>query len=162
MAIDIGGKLPNATLKAVTSDGAEDIDTGTIFDGKTVVVFGLPGAFTGTCSMTHLPGYLENRDTILANGVDDIALVSVNDHFVMQAWAEQSGGIDKIRFLADWDGAFTKAIGMDIDLAVAGLGVRSKRYSMLVEDGVVKTLNVEDNPGEVGVSGAARMLEQLG
>ena len=162
MTIDIGGKVPELTVKAVTSDGVEDVGAGSIFDGKTVVVFGLPGAFTGTCSETHLPGYLDNRDEILAKGVDDIAVVSVNDHFVMQAWAEQSGGIDKIRFLADWDAELTKALGLDIDLSVVGLGVRSKRYSMLVENGAVKSLNVEDNPGEVDVSGAAKMLEQLG
>lgn len=162
MTIDIGGKVPELTVKAVTSDGVEDVGAGSIFDGKTVVVFGLPGAFTGTCSETHLPGYLDNRDEILAKGVDDIAVVSVNDHFVMQAWAEQSGGIDKIRFLADWDAGLTKALGLDIDLSVAGLGVRSKRYSMLVENGAVKSLNVEDNPGEVNVSGAAKMLDQLG
>lgn len=162
MTIDIGGKVPELTVKAVTSDGVEDVGAGSIFDGKTVVVFGLPGAFTGTCSETHLPGYLDNRDEILAKGVDDIAVVSVNDHFVVQAWAQQSGGIDKIRFLADWDAGLTKALGLDIDLSVAGLGVRSKRYSMLVENGAVKSLNVEDNPGEVDVSGAAKMLEQLG
>lgn len=162
MTIDIGSKIPDVTLKAVTSEGAEDIGSSSIFSGKKVVVFGLPGAFTGTCSLSHLPGYLDNRDEILAKGVDDIAVVSVNDHFVMQAWGEQSGGIDKIRFVADWDGAFTTAVGLDIDLSVVGLGVRSKRYSMVVEDGVVTALNVEDNPGEVAVSGAAKMLEQLG
>ena len=162
MAIAIGDKLPETTLKVITADGASDASTESIIAGKKVVLFGLPGAFTGTCSLSHLPGYLDNRDEILAKGVDAIVVVAVNDPFVMQAWAEQSGGVDKMTFVADWDAAFTKAIGMDIDLSVAGLGLRSKRFSMLIDDGAVTALNVEDNPGEVSVSGAAEMLKQLG
>jgi len=161
MTIAIGEKLPEMTLKTVGADGPANVETADIFGGKTVVLFAVPGAFTPTCTLNHLPGYLDNRDEILAKGVDAIAVVSVNDPFVMKAWAEQSGGMDKIDFLADWDGAFTRAIGMDADLSAAGLGVRTKRYSMLVEDGVIKSLNVEDNPGEAEISGAARMLEQL-
>ena len=162
MTIAIGEKLPEMTLKSVGADGPANVETGDIFGGKTVVLFAVPGAFTPTCTLNHLPGYLDNRDEILAKGVDEIAVLSVNDPFVMKAWGEQSGGLDKIRFLADWDGAFTREIGMDADLSAAGLGVRTKRYSMLVEDGVVKTLNVEDNPGEADVSSAARMMTQLG
>lgn len=162
MTIEPGAKLPEMTLKTITEDGPADIDSASIFDGKTVVMFAVPGAFTGTCTLTHLPGYLDNRDEILAKGVDEIAVLSINDPFVMAAWAEQTGGMGKIGFLADWDGAFTKAVGMDIDLSVAGLGVRSKRYSMLVKDGTVTSLNVEDNPGEADKSGAAAMLSQLG
>ena len=162
MTIETGGKLPEMTIKTVTADGPADVATADLFGGRKLVLFGVPGAFTGTCSQTHLPGYLDNRDEFLARGVDGIAVVSVNDPFVMQAWAEQAGGIDKISFIADWDGAFTKATGMDIDLSAAALGVRSKRYSMLVEDGAVTAVDVEDNPGEVTVSGAARMLERLG
>jgi len=161
MTIAIGEKLPEMTLKTVDADGPANVETPDIFGGKTVVLFAVPGAFTPTCTLNHLPGYLDNRDEILSKGVDAIAVVSVNDPFVMKAWAEQSGGMDKIGFLADWDGAFTRAIGMDADLSAAGLGVRTKRYSMLVEDGVVKSLNVEDNPGEAEISGAARMLQQL-
>jgi glutaredoxin/glutathione-dependent peroxiredoxin len=161
MTIKTGAKLPAMTLKTITEDGPADIDSASIFDGKTVVLFAVPGAFTGTCTLTHLPGYLDNRDEILAKGVDEIAVLAINDPFVMAAWAEQTGGMGKIRFLADWDGAFTKAIGMDIDLSVAGLGVRSKRYSMLVKDGTVTSLNVEDSPGEAEKSGAAAMLGQL-
>ncbi|MEM9107666.1 MAG: redoxin family protein, partial [Pseudomonadota bacterium] len=116
---------------------------------------------TGTCSTVHVPSYLEHRDALLAKGVDEIAVLSVNDAFVMDAWAKSTDAEGKIRFLADWDGAFTKAVGQDIDLSAGTLGVRSKRYSMLIEDGVVKAINVEENPGAVAVSGADTMLEQL-
>lgn len=161
MTIAIGDRLPPATFREKTADGPTEISTETLFAGKRVVLFAVPGAFTPTCSLNHLPGYLENRDAILAKGVDDIAVVAVNDWHVMGAWAQQSGGMGKIHFLADWDGAFSKALGLDADLSAGGLGLRSKRYSMLVEDGVVKTLNVEDSPGEATVSGAAAMIEQL-
>jgi peroxiredoxin len=161
MTIAIGEKLPQATFKEKTADGPVEVTTDALFKGKKVVLFAVPGAFTPTCTLNHLPGYLENRDTILSKGVDDIAVVAVNDWHVMGAWAQQSGGMGKIHFLADWDGAFTKALGLDADLSAGGLGVRSKRYSMLVEDGVVKSLNVEESPGQATVSGAAAMLEQL-
>ena len=161
MTIKIGEKLPSATFKEKTSDGPVETTTDALFGGKKVVLFAVPGAFTPTCSLNHLPGYLENRDAILAKGVDDIAVVAVNDHHVMGAWANSTGGAGKLRFIADWDAAFTKALGMDIDLSAGTLGVRSKRYSMLVEDGVVKTLNIEESPGQATVSGAAAMIEQL-
>jgi peroxiredoxin len=161
MTIAVGDKLPAATFKEKTADGPVDISTSDLFSGKRVVLFAVPGAFTPTCSLNHLPGYLENRDAILARGVDDIAVVAVNDWHVMGAWAQQSGGMGKIHFLADWDAGFTKAIGLDADLSAGGLGVRSKRYSMLVDDGVVKSINVEDNPGQATVSSAATMIEQL-
>ncbi|MFC3163602.1 peroxiredoxin [Ciceribacter thiooxidans] len=161
MTIAIGDKLPSATFKEKTPDGPVEITTDELFKGKRVVVFGVPGAFTPTCSLNHLPGYLENRDAILARGVDDIAVISVNDWHVMGAWAQASGGMGKIHFLADWDASFTKAIGLDADLSAGGLGVRSQRYSMLVEDGRVKTLNVEDMTSQATVSSAATMLEQL-
>ncbi len=161
MTIAIGDRLPQATFKEKTADGAVELSTDDLFKGKRVVLFAVPGAFTPTCTLNHLPGYLENRDAILARGVDDIAVISVNDWHVMGAWAQQSGGMGKIHFLADWNAAFTKALGLDADLSGGGLGVRSKRYSMLVEGGVVKYLNVEENPGQATVSGAAAMLEQL-
>ncbi|PWE58064.1 peroxiredoxin [Metarhizobium album] len=161
MTISIGSQLPQAKFKEKTADGPTEITTDELFKGKRVVLFAVPGAFTPTCSLNHLPGYLENRDAILAKGVDDIAVVAVNDWHVMGAWAQNSGGMGKIHFLADWDGAFTKALGLDADLSAGGLGLRSKRYSMLVEDGVVKSLNVEENPGQATVSAAAAMLEQL-
>lgn len=161
MTIAIGNKLPSATFKEKAADGPVKITTDELFKGKRVVLFAVPGAFTPTCSLNHLPGFLENRDAILARGVDDIAVVAVNDWHVMGAWAQSSGGMGKIHFLADWDGAFTKALGLDIDLSAGGLGVRSKRYSMLVEDGVVKTLNIEDSPGQADVSSAATIIGQL-
>ena len=161
MTIAIGSRLPQATFKEKTADGPVEITTDQLFAGKRVVLFAVPGAFTPTCSLNHLPGYLDNRDAILAKGVDDIAVVAVNDWHVMGAWAQSSGGLGKIHVLADWDGAFTKALGLDVDLSGGGLGVRSKRYSMLVEDGVVKSLNVEESPGQATVSAADAMLQQL-
>lgn len=161
MTISIGDKLPELTLKECNSDGMNEVTTSDVFTGRKVAFFALPGAFTGTCTNTHVPGYLDNRDAIHAKGVDDIVVLSVNDGFVMSAWAKATGGDGKIRFLADWDAAFTKAVGMDMDLSAGTLGVRSKRYSMIVEDGVVKTINVEESPGEVVVSGADTLLGQL-
>ncbi|MDK4705370.1 MULTISPECIES: peroxiredoxin [unclassified Rhizobium] len=161
MTIAIGDTLPAATFKEKTTDGPVEISTEQLFAGKRVVLFAVPGAFTPTCSLNHLPGFLENRDAILAKGIDDIAVVSINDWHVMGAWAQSSGGLGKIHFLADWDGAFTKALGLEVDLSAGGLGIRSKRYSMLVENGVVKTLNIEESPGQATVSGAAAMIEQL-
>jgi len=161
VTIAVGDKLPDLKLKERTPDGPADVSTAELFGGKRIVLFAVPGAFTPTCSLNHLPGYLENRDAILAKGVDDIVVVAVNDQHVMGAWATSTGGTGKLRFIADWDAAFTKALGMDIDLSAGTLGVRSKRYSMLVEDGVVKTLNVEESPGQATVSAAAAMIEQL-
>lgn len=161
MTISVGDKLPELTIKESGSDGVNEVSTSDIFGGKKVVLFAVPGAFTGTCSNIHVPGYLNNRDAIIAKGVDDIAVLSVNDAFVMTAWAKSTGGEGKIRFLADWDAAFTKSVGMDIDLSAGTLGVRSKRYSMIVDDGTVTALNIEESPGEAIASGADALLEQL-
>lgn len=161
MTIAIGERLPQASFKEKTADGPVEISTDDLFKGKRVVVFAVPGAFTPTCTLNHLPGYLENRDAILARGVDDIAVISVNDWHVMGAWAQSSGGFGKIHFLGDWDGSFTKALGLDIDLSGGGLGLRSKRYAMIVEDGVVKHLAVEENPGQATVSAADAILAAL-
>lgn len=161
MSISKGDTLPSSTLRELTENGPEQVSTDDIFKGKRVVLFAVPGAFTPTCSINHLPGYLENRDAILARGVDEIAVVAVNDPFVMGGWAKATGGEGKLRYLSDADGAFTKALGMEIELNGPGLGLRSKRYSMLVEDGKVKELNVEDNSGQATVSAAATMLGQL-
>ncbi|MFP5075889.1 peroxiredoxin [Rhizobium sp. YIM 134829] len=161
MTIAIGDTLPKATFKEKTVDGTVEVTGDEIFSGKRVVLFGVPGAFTPTCSLNHLPGYLENRDAILARGIDAIAVVAVNDVHVMGAWATTTGGMGKIHFLSDWDASFVKALGLDVDLSAGTLGVRSKRFSMLVEDGVVKTLNVEESPGQATVSSAATMLEQI-
>ena len=158
--IQIGEHLPDAKFKVREGDAFVNKTTNDIFAGKKVVLFAVPGAFTPTCSANHLPGYLENRDVILGKGVDAIAVVSVNDHHVMKAWAESSGGGGKIAFLADGNGTFTKDMGLEFDMTFADLGVRSKRYSMIVDDGVVKTLNIEEGPG-VSVSGAAAIMAEL-
>lgn len=161
MTISIGDKLPEATLKTMTADGAKTLSTEEIFAGKKVVLFAVPGAFTPTCSNNHLPGYVENHDAITARGVDTIAVVAVNDVHVMGAWARFSGGEGKVLFLADGSGDFARATGLDIDLSAAGMGLRSKRFSMIVDDGKVTQLNVEGTPGQAIDSGAARILEQL-
>ena len=161
MTISIGDKLPEVTLKETGSDGMKEVTTSELFGGKKVVLFAVPGAYTPTCTQNNLPGYLNNYDAIKAKGVDDVAVVAVNDAFVMDAWAKSTGGAGKLRFLADWDAAFTKALGMEMDLSAGTLGTRSKRYSMIVEDGKVTQLNVEDSPGEAVTSGAEALLEQL-
>lgn len=161
MTIAPGDTLPDVTFKTTTADGAKDVTTADVFAGKTVVLFGVPGAFTPTCSNNHLPGYLENHDAILAKGADAIAVVSVNDHHVMAAWARFSGAEDKIMFLADGNGEFARATGLDMDLSAGGLGHRSKRFSMIVKNRVVTSLNIEDAPGKAVASGAAALMEQL-
>lgn len=161
MTIAIGQKLPDVTFKTSTADGPKELSTADVFAGKKVVLFGVPGAFTPTCNNNHLPGYLENRDAILARGVDQIAVVAVNDVFVMSAWARSTGGEGKILFLADGSGDFARAAGLDLDLSKGGLGLRLKRFSAIVEDGVVTALNIEDAPGTAVASGAATLIEQL-
>lgn len=162
MPIAIGETIPTAVLTKITEDGPVEIPSGELFDGRRIVVIGLPGAFTPTCTLNHLPGFIENHDIILAKGVDEIVAVSVNDHNVMRAWAESLSALDKITFIADWDIAFTKALGMDADLSAGKLGQRSRRYSMIVDDGKVTALNIEEKRGEATNTGAAAMLEQLG
>ena len=159
MTISIGDRLPNASFKVMTEDGAKTLTTDEIFAGKKIVMFGVPGAFTPTCSNNHLPGYLENHDAILARGVDTIAVLAVNDHHVMAAWARFTGAEGKILFLADGSGEFVKKIGLDADMSEFGMGVRSRRFSMIVDDGKVTALNIETQPG-VNESGAAKILEQ--
>jgi glutaredoxin/glutathione-dependent peroxiredoxin len=160
MAIKVGERVPSGSFMVMTTDGPKPKTTDELFKGKKVVLFAVPGAFTPTCSNNHLPGYLENRDAILAKGVDSIAVMAVNDPHVMGAWARFTGGEGKILFLADGSGTFVKSIGLDNDLSAAGMGLRSKRFSMIVDNGVVKALNIETKPG-VSESGAAKILEQL-
>lgn len=161
MTISVGDKLPDTTFKIMTADGAKDLTTADIFAGKKVVLFGVPGAFTPTCNNNHLPGYLENRDAILARGVDTIAVVATNDHHVMGAWAHFTGGEGRLLYLADGNAAFVKAAGLDADMSQAAMGTpRSRRFSMIVDDGKVTAINVETKRG-VNVSGAAQILEQL-
>ncbi len=160
MTIKPGDKLPQAEFNTMTTDGQQKLATDVVFNGRKVVLFAVPGAFTPTCSMNHLPGFVAAFDAIKAKGVDTIACTSVNDVHVMNAWAKASGADGKILMLADGNAAFAKAVGLEKDLAVAGMGLRSSRYSMIVDNGVVKTLNVEEKSG-VNVSGAETILEQL-
>ncbi|PYE90610.1 peroxiredoxin [Phyllobacterium leguminum] len=161
MTIKVGDKIPAATFKVKTSDGIKDMTSDELFNGKKVVLFAVPGAFTPTCSLNHLPGYLENYDAIIAKGVDTVAVVAVNDPFVMGAWALSTGGEGKIVYLSDGNATFTKAMGLDGDMSGGGMGTRSKRYSAIVDDGVVKALNIEEKPGQAVTSGAAALLTQL-
>lgn len=161
MTIAVGDSLPQATFRVMTADGPTAKTTDDIFKGRKVVLFAVPGAFTPTCHKNHLPGFIAKTEAIKAKGIDAIAVTGVNDVFVMSAWAKASGGEGKIEFLADGNGDFAKAIGLDMDGTGFGLGTRSKRYSMLVDDGVVKSLNVEDAPGKADVSGAEALLGQL-
>lgn len=158
--IKIGDRLPSATFTVMTSEGPKPRTTDEVFAGKKVVLFALPGAFTPTCSNNHLPGFRDNLDAIKAKGVDTVAVTAVNDAFVMGAWAKSSDCDGKIDFLADGSAKFAQAIGLGLDLTERGMGMRSRRYSMLVEDGVVKTLNVEEGTG-AEASGALAMLGQL-
>ena len=161
MTIQVGEKLPEATFKTMTANGAKNITTSDVFAGKKVVLFGVPGAFTPTCSNDHLPGFLENSDAFKSKGVDTIAVVAANDHHVMGAWARFTGGEGKILYLADGNGDFVTSVGLDADMRAGGMGVRSKRFSMVVDDGVVQTLNIEEAPGKAINSGAAKILETL-
>ena len=161
MTISVGDRVPAVALKRVGAEGVEDVAAGDLFDGKLVVLFGLPGAFTPTCSANHLPGFVRAADALKAKGVDRIACVSVNDAFVMDAWGKDRGVGDRVLMLADGSGEFTAAIGLTQDMNARGFGVRSRRYSMIVEDGVVKSLEVETGRGVVGVSGAEAVLAKL-
>jgi peroxiredoxin len=160
MAIKVGDRIPSASFTVMTAEGPKPKTTDDIFKGKKVVLFAVPGAFTPTCHKNHLPGFVTHADAIKAKGIDTIAVTGVNDVFVMDAWKKASGA-EKIEFLADGSANFAKAIGLSIDLGERGLGTRSSRYSMLVEDGVVKKLNVEEAPGKAEASGAENLLKQL-
>ena len=161
MPIKVGDKLPNATFRVMTAEGPKPKTTDDIFKGKKVALFAVPGAFTPTCNNLHIPSFLNNAAAIKAKGVQTIAVTGVNDVFVMEAWKKSTGAGDKIDFLADGNGEFAKAIDMAFDGSGNGLGTRSKRYSMLVEDGVVKKLNIEDAPGKCDISGGQALLAQI-
>ena len=162
MTIRVGDKIPSVTLKQMTSEGPKDITTDEFFRGKKVALFAVPGAFTPACSQRHLPGYVDKAADIKAKGVDEVACVAVNDIFVMSAWGKDQKAEGKVRMLADGSGDFVRALGLELDLTKGGLGVRSKRYSMLVDNGVVKSLNVEQQPGQVDASSAESLLKALG
>jgi peroxiredoxin len=161
MTIKVGDMLPSVTLRQVTPSGAKEVSTKSFFAGRKVVLFAVPGAFTPTCSQRHLPGYVERAADLKAKGIDEVACVAVNDAAVLTAWGRDQKAEGKVALLADGSGDFTRALGLELDLSKMGLGIRSQRYSMLVEDGVVKSLNLEPAPGQVDASGAEAMLKAL-
>jgi peroxiredoxin len=161
MAIKVGDRIPSSRFRVTTAEGPAWKTTDDIFKGKKVVLFGVPGAFTGTCHKSHLPGFIQNAAAIKAKGVDTIAVTGVNDHFVMDAWKDASSAAGKVEFLADGNGEFAKAIDMTFDGSGNGLGTRSKRYAMVVDDGVVKQLSVEEAPGKVDLTSAENLLKAL-
>ena len=160
MTIKVGDHIPSVTLMQMKDGGPKPVSTDELFKGKKVALFALPGAFTPTCSAKHLPGFIQQHGALTAKGVDAIACLSVNDAFVMGAWGTQQGAGDKVMMLADGNGDFTRAVGLELDGSKFGMGKRSQRYSMVVEDGVVKSLNVEA-PGAFEVSSADHMLALL-
>jgi len=159
MTISVGDRLPNTTLVKATSDGPDQVESETFFAGRRVALFAVPGAFTPTCSAKHLPGFVEKEAALKAKGIDEVACTSVNDAFVMDAWGKSAGAGD-ITLLADGNGDFAKAVGLTMDGSGFGMGTRSQRYSMIVNDGVVEQLNVEA-PGEFKVSSAEHLLSEI-
>ncbi|MYZ48556.1 peroxiredoxin [Propylenella binzhouense] len=159
--IAVGDRLPETSFFVLKEGRPQKVPSGAIFVGRRIVLFGVPGAFTPTCTLNHLPGFLEHSHAIREKGVDEIAVVAVNDANVMDAWAEATGGRGRILYLSDGNAEFALATGLDLDSTGVGRGLRMKRFSMIVEDGVVTALNVEDTTAEAEKSGAARILEQL-
>ena len=161
MTIQVGDRLPAVNLKQLTADGIKDVPITELTRGKKVVLFAVPGAFTPTCSEKHLPGFVEQADAIKAKGVDQILCVAVNDPFVLSAWEKARNVGGKVTMLSDGNAEFTRAIGLDLDASGFGLGTRSKRYAMVVEDGVVKALMVEDVPTQAEKSSASAIVSAL-
>lgn len=161
MAITVGDRLPEHTFTTIGREGPEPITTADVFAGKKVALFAVPGAYTPTCHQQHMPGFLTRLGDLASKGVDAVACTAVNDIFVLQNWAKDTGALGKVQMLADGSAEFVRKIGLDIDLTARGLGVRSKRYAMLVEDGVVKVLNVEDAPPQHDKSSAATLCSMI-
>ena len=160
MTIKVGDSVPSTTFRVMTAEGPKPMPSEEVFKDKKVVLFAVPGAFTPTCSKNHLPGFVKNASAIKAKGIDAIAVTAVNDPFVMDAW-KKAAGSDDIVFLADGSADFAKAVGLELDASAGGLGMRSKRYCMVVDNGVVKSLAIEDAPGKADVSGADALLKSL-
>ena len=158
MTIEVGAAVPPATLKQMAPAGIEDLDLLPLLKGRKVILFGLPGAYTPVCSTQHLPGFVADAERLKAGGVAAIACISANDAFVMSAWGKEHGAGDKVMMLCDPEAAFAKSLGLSLDLSGLGLGERSKRWSMVVEDGIVTTINVEDSIFDAHVSGSANLL----
>ncbi len=161
MTIQVGDKLPAGNLKRLTPDGIKDVSIASLTGGKKVVLFAVPGAFTPTCSERHLPGFIEQAQAFKAKGIDTIACVAVNDPFVLSAWEKSRGIEGKIEMLSDGNGEFTRALGLGFDGSGFGLGQRSRRYAMVVDDGTVKTLLIEDAPSQAEKSSASAILATL-
>jgi len=160
MAINAGDRMPAGVLKTMTAEGPKDLTSEELFKGKKVVLFSVPGAFTPTCDAKHLPGFVQLADQIRAKGVDTIACMAVNDVFVMNAWGKASGVADKVLMLADGNGDYAKALGLELDARGFGLGLRGQRFALVIEDGVVKHADIEA-PGQFKVSSAEHVLSQL-
>ncbi len=161
MTISVGDKIPAATVTTMTDEGPQPVNSEDFFGGRKVVLFGVPGAFTPTCHNQHLPGFVRHLDALKAKGVDTIACLSVNDVFVMDAWAKSSGAADAVTFLADGNAELTKAMGLELDASGFGMGTRSQRFAMVVDDGVVQMISVEPQAGQAEVSGAEAILNAL-
>ena len=161
MTLSTGDRIPQADLFVAGESGPEKMPSADLFAGRKVVLVGMPGAFTPTCHRNHLPGFIENRDAILARGVDEIIVLSTNDTHVLKAWAEASGGKDKVTFISDGNAEFITKAGLDNDSSIVGMGIRSKRFALIVDDGVVKALLLEDTPRQAVISSAAGILEAL-
>jgi len=159
--IKVGDKIPAVSIGTMGAQGPAEVNTEEFFKGKKVVLFGLPGAFTPTCSAKHLPGFISNAEALKKKGVDAIACISVNDPFVMDAWGKSLHAEGKVTMLADGSAAFAKAAGLELDLTGRGMGMRSKRYSMVVDNGVVKKINIEENPGACDISNAETILGEV-
>ncbi len=160
MTIQVGQPLPESTFMKVTPDGPKPTTSAAFFKGRRIALFSVPGAFTPTCSVKHLPGFVERVDEIKAKGIDEVACTAVNDAFVLAAWGEQAGATGKVTMLSDGNGAFVKALGLEMDGSAYGMGSRGQRFSMVVNDGQIEQLNVE-GPGEFKVSSADYMMERL-
>ena len=160
MTIKAGDRMPSGKLKTITAEGPKDLSTDELFKGKKVVLFSVPGAFTPTCDAKHLPGFVQNAEALKAKGVDTIACMAVNDVFVMNAWGKHSNVGDKVLMLADGNGDYARALGLELDARGFGMGTRGQRFAIIVDDGVVKAVNVEA-PGQFKVSAAEHLLGQL-
>jgi glutaredoxin/glutathione-dependent peroxiredoxin len=160
MTIQVGDRIPSGAFRVKTADGIKELSTDEVFKGKKVVLFSVPGAFTPTCSAKHLPGFVQQADAFKGKGIDTIACLSVNDAFVMDAWGRDQQVGDKVKLLADGNATFAKALGLELDATGVGLGIRSQRFAMVVDDGVVKGLHVEQ-PGAFEVSSAEAVLKTL-
>ena len=161
MTIKVGDTMPSATVKVIGDGDPQDFSTEDLFKGKKIALFAVPGAFTPTCSAKHLPDYIQNADALKAKGVDSIICLSVNDPFVMKAWSESQGALGAITMIADGSGQYADALGLTFDGSAFGLGTRAQRFSILIDDNIVKNLNIEESPGAFEVSGADKILALL-